>query len=134
VILRTVAVVHFGFSEHCEQSSETLLVLGAAGGTGTAAIKIAKMIGAHVIAAASTEEKRSLACAEGADLSIDYTDEKWREALKSLTNNRPIDVIFDTVGGDISPAAFRTLGWRGRHLVVGFAAGESHRCNSISPF
>ena len=106
------------------RSSETLLVLGAAGGTGTAAIKIAKMIGAYVIAAASTEEKRSLACAEGADLSIDYTDEKWREALKSLTNNRPIDVIFDAVGGDISPTAFRTLGWRGRHLVVGFAAGR----------
>jgi NADPH:quinone reductase len=106
------------------RSSEILLVLGAAGGTGTAAIKIAKMIGAHVIAAASTEEKRSLARAEGADLSIDYTDEKWRELLKSLTNGRPIDVIFDAVGGDISPTAFRTLGWRGRHLVVGFAAGR----------
>lgn len=106
------------------RASETLLVLGAAGGTGTAAIRIAKMIGAHVIAAASTAEKRSLACAEGADFSIDYTDEKWREALKSLTNNRPIDVIFDAVGGDISPIAFRTLGWRGRHLVVGFAAGR----------
>jgi NADPH:quinone reductase len=106
------------------RSSEILLVLGAAGGTGTAAIKIAKMIGAHVIAAASTEEKRSLARAEGADLSIDYTDEKWREALKSLTNGRSVDVIFDAVGGEISPIAFRTLGWRGRHLVVGFAAGR----------
>jgi len=106
------------------RSGETLLVLGAAGGTGTAAIKIARMIGARVIAAASTEEKRSLACAEGADLSIDYTHEKWREVLKSLTDNRPIDVIFDAVGGDISPIAFRTLGWRGRHLVVGFAAGR----------
>jgi NADPH:quinone reductase len=106
------------------RSSETLLVLGAAGGTGTAAIKIAKLIGAHVIAAASTEEKRSLARAEGADLSIDYTDERWRESLRALTNNRPIDVIFDAVGGDISPIAFRTLGWRGRHLVVGFAAGQ----------
>ena len=103
---------------------ETLLVLGAAGGTGTAAIKIARMIGAHVIAAASTEEKRLLALAEGADSAIDYTDEKWREALKSLTNGRPVDVIFDAVGGDISPIAFRTLGWRGRHLVVGFAAGQ----------
>lgn len=103
---------------------ETLLVLGAAGGTGTAAIKIARMIGAHVIAAASTEEKRLLALAEGADSAIDYTDEKWREALKSLTNGRPVDVIFDAVGGDISPIAFRTLGWRGRHLVVGFAAGR----------
>jgi NADPH2:quinone reductase len=103
---------------------ETLLVLGAAGGTGTAAIKTAKMIGAHVIAAASTEEKRLLARAEGADSSIDYTDEKWREALMVLTDGRPIDVIFDAVGGDISPIAFRTLGWRGRHLVVGFAAGR----------
>lgn len=106
------------------RAGETLLVLGAAGGTGTAAIKIARMIGAQVIAAASTEQKRSLACAEGADLAIDYTDEKWRETLKSLTNNRPVDVIFDAVGGDISPVAFRTLGWRGRHLVVGFAAGR----------
>jgi NADPH2:quinone reductase len=106
------------------RSSETLLVLGAAGGTGTAAIKIAKMIGAHVIAAASTEEKRSLARAEGADLSIDYTDENWRATLKLLTDGHPIDVIFDAIGGDISPVAFRTLGWRGRHLVVGFAAGR----------
>jgi NADPH:quinone reductase len=103
---------------------ETLLVLGAAGGTSTAAIKIAKMMGAHVIAGASTEAKRSLARAEGADSSIDYTDEKWREALKSLTDGRPIDVIFDPVGGDVSPVAFRTLGWRGRHLVIGFAAGR----------
>jgi NADPH2:quinone reductase len=103
---------------------ETLLVLGAAGGTGTAAIKIGKMMEAHVIAAASTEEKRSLARAEGADSAIDYTDENWREALKSLTKGRAVDVIFDAVGGDISPIAFRTLGWRGRHLVVGFAAGR----------
>ena len=113
---------------------ETLLVLGAAGGTGTAAIKIAKMIGAHVIAAASTEEKRLLARAEGSDSSIDYTDEKWREALKTLNNGRPVDVIFDAVGGDISPIAFRTLGWRGRHLVVGFAAGQIPSLHSISPF
>jgi NADPH2:quinone reductase len=103
---------------------ETLLVLGAAGGTGTAAIKIARMIGARVIAGASTEEKRALACAEGADASIDYGDAKWREALGVLTNGRPVDVVFDPVGGDISPIAFRTLGWRGRHLVVGFAAGK----------
>jgi NADPH2:quinone reductase len=103
---------------------ETLLVLGAAGGTGTAAIKIAKMIGERVIAAATTEAKRSLARAEGADASIDYQQEKWREALMLLTDGRPVDVIFDAVGGDISPIAFRTLGWRGRHLVVGSAAGR----------
>src|SRR6202012_6066968 len=83
------------------RSSETVLMLGAAGGTGTAAIRIAKMIGANVIAAASTEEKRSFARAEGADLSIDYTDKDWRAALKLLTDGQPIDVIFDAVGGDV---------------------------------
>jgi NADPH2:quinone reductase len=106
------------------RAGEILLVLGAAGGTGTAAIKIGKMMGALVIAAASTEEKRSFACAHGADGAIDYTHEGWREALKSLTNDRSVDVIFDAVGGEISPVAFRSLGWRGRHLVVGFAAGQ----------
>lgn len=106
------------------RSGELLLILGAAGGTGTAAIKIGKMIGASVIAAASTEEKRSFACAQGAEAAIDYTREGWREELKSLINGRAIDVIFDAVGGDISPIAFRTLSWRGRHLVVGFAAGK----------
>lgn len=106
------------------RAGEILLILGAAGGTGTAAIKVGKMLGARVFAAASTEEKRSFACAQGADAAIDYTQEVWRETLKSLTKGRAVDVIFDAVGGDISPVAFRTLGWRGRHLVVGFAAGK----------
>ena len=115
----------YGLSERAAlRAGEILLVLGAAGGTGTAAIKIGKMMGALVIAAASTEEKRSFACAHGADGAIDYTHEAWREALKSLTNDRSVDVIFDVVGGEISPVAFRSLGWRGRHLVVGFAAGQ----------
>ena len=105
-------------------AGEMLLILGAAGGTGTAAIKVGKMLGARVIAAASTEEKRSFACAQGADAAIDYTQEGWRETLRSLTDGRSIDVIFDAIGGEISPVAFRTLGWRGRHLVVGFAAGK----------
>ena len=105
-------------------AGEMLLVLGAAGGTGTAAIKVGKMLGAQVIAAASTEEKRAFACAQGADAAIDYTQEGWRETLRSLTGGRSIDVIFDAIGGEISPVAFRTLGWRGRHLVVGFAAGK----------
>ena len=103
---------------------EFLLVLGAAGGTGTAAIKVGRMLGAHVIAAASTEEKRSFVCAQGADAAIDYTVGEWRKALKAITGGKAIDVIFDPVGGEISPVAFRTLGWRGRHLVVGFAGGK----------
>lgn len=106
------------------RAGELLLILGAAGGTGTAAIKIGKMLGAQVIAAASTEEKRSFACAQGADAVIDYTREGWREELKSLTKGGAVDVVFDAVGGEISPIAFRTLGWRGRHLVVGFATGK----------
>jgi NADPH2:quinone reductase len=103
---------------------EVLLVLGAAGGTGTAAIKVGKMLGAHVIAAASTEEKRSFVRAQGADAAIDYTVEDWRNALKAITGGKAMNVIFDPVGGEISPVAFRTLGWRGRHLVVGFAGGK----------
>ena len=103
---------------------EFLLVLGAAGGTGTAAIKVGKMLGAYVIGAASTEEKRSFVCAQGADAAIDYTVEDWRKALKAMTGGKTMDVIFDPVGGEISPIAFRTLGWRGRHLVVGFAGGR----------
>ena len=106
------------------QSGQNLLILGAAGGTGTAAIKIGKMLGAHVIAAASTEDKRAFACAHGADQAIDYTTDDWRKTVASLTCGRSMDVIFDAVGGDASSVAFRTLGWRGRHLVVGFAAGK----------
>ena len=105
------------------QPGQNLLIMGAAGGTGTAAIKVGKMLGAHVIAAASTEDKRSFARAQGADQAIDYTADDWRKTLGSITGGKPIDVIFDTVGGEASPVAFRTLGWRGRHLVVGFAAG-----------
>ena len=105
------------------QSGQNLLILGAAGGTGTAAIKVGKMLGAHVIAAASTEDKRAFACDQGADQAIDYTADDWRKTLGSMTGGKPMDVIFDAVGGDTSPVAFRTLGWRGRHLVVGFAGG-----------
>jgi NADPH2:quinone reductase len=100
-----------------------LLVLGAAGGTGTAAMKIGRMRGAHVIAAAASAEKRKFVLAQGAHQAIDYTQADWRKTLGSMTDGAPIDVVFDAVGGDISPIAFRTLGWRGRHLVVGFAAG-----------
>ena len=104
-------------------AGEQLLVLGAAGGTGTAAVQIGKLLGARVIAAASTPEKRDFARAHGADAVIDYTQADWRDTLKELTSGRGADVIFDPVGGEISVQAFRSIAWRGRHLVVGFAAG-----------
>ncbi len=104
-------------------AGEQLLVLGAAGGTGTAAVQIGSLLGARVIAAASTPEKREFALAHGADAVIDYTQANWRDTLKELTGGHGADVIFDPVGGDISVQAFRSIAWRGRHLVVGFAGG-----------
>lgn len=104
-------------------AGEQLLVLGAAGGTGIAAVQIGKLLGARVIAAASTPDKRAFARAHGADADIDYTQTGWRDTLKELTNGHGADVIFDPVGGEISVQAFRSIAWRGRHLVVGFAAG-----------
>lgn len=103
---------------------EQLLVLGASGGTGTAAVQIGKLLGARVIAAASTPEKREFAQARGADAVVDYTQTGWRDTLKELTGGHGADVIFDPVGGEISVQAFRSIAWRGRHLVVGFAAGS----------
>ncbi len=105
------------------RSGETVLVLGAAGGTGIAAIQIARMAGARVIAGASTEEKRLYALAHGAHDSIDYMRDNWRQELKGLTAGRGVDVIFDPVGGDLLEPAFRSLAWRGRYLVIGFTGG-----------
>lgn len=105
------------------KAGETVLVLGAAGGVGSAAVQIAKAAGATVIAAASTDAKCQ-ACREmGADASINYSRENLRDALKALTAGRGPDVIYDAVGGDLAEAAFRSIAWRGRYLVVGFAAG-----------
>ncbi|XSC47482.1 NADPH:quinone oxidoreductase family protein [Bradyrhizobium sp. RDT10] len=105
------------------RAGETLLVLGAAGGTGIAAVQLGKLLGARVIAAASTAEKRDFAGVHGADATIDYTKADWRETLKSLTGGHGPDVIFDPVGGELSLQAFRSIAWRGRHLVIGFASG-----------
>ena len=105
------------------RAEEYLLVLGAAGGVGIAAVQIGKLLGARVIAAASTEEKLKFATRFGADATVDYTRTDWRDAIKALTNGHGADVIFDPVGGDVSLQAFRSIAWRGRHLVVGFAAG-----------
>lgn len=104
------------------QPGETLLVLGAAGGVGLAAVEIGKAIGARVIAAASSEAKLAICRAHGADALIDYTRNDLRGALKELAP-QGVDVVFDPVGGALTEAAFRSIAWRGRHLVIGFADG-----------
>ncbi|WP_199556370.1 NADPH:quinone oxidoreductase family protein [Sandaracinobacteroides hominis] len=105
------------------QAGETVLVFGAAGGVGSAAVQLAKALGAQVIAAASTEEKRAFAREQGADAAIDTNPEGWRDRLKALTGGKGPNVIFDPVCGPLFEPAFRSLAWRGRHLVVGFVGG-----------
>lgn len=105
------------------RAGETVLVLGAAGGVGTSAVQIAKACGARVIAAASSDEKCALCTSIGADATINYSTENLREAVKTLTQGKGPDVIYDPVGGSYTEPAFRSIAWRGRYLVVGFAAG-----------
>jgi NADPH:quinone reductase len=105
------------------KAGETVLILGAAGGVGSSAIQIAKACGARVIAAASTDEKCALCQSIGADATINYSTSNLRDTVKALTDGKGPDVIYDPVGGDFSEAAFRSIAWRGRYLVVGFAAG-----------
>jgi NADPH2:quinone reductase len=105
------------------QPGERLLITGAAGGVGMAALQVGKVLGARVIAAASSEEKRMFAREHGADLAIDTAPEGWRDRLKALTDGKAIDVIFDPTCGPLFELAFRSLAWRGRHLVIGFAGG-----------
>ena len=105
------------------KAGETVLVLGAAGGVGTAAIQIAKAAGARVIAAASTDDKCALCRSIGADATINYSQENLRDSIKALTDGKGPDVIYDPVGGDFAEPAFRSIAWRGRYLVVGFASG-----------
>lgn len=106
------------------KSGETLLVLGAAGGVGLAAVELGAMMGARVIAAASTDAKLALARSRGAIETIRYADEDLRERMKALTDGSGVDVVYDPVGGEASLAAIKSLAWGGRHLVVGFATGE----------
>jgi len=120
----------YGTSEHALsdraalRAGETLLVLGAAGGVGLAAVEIGKAIGARVIACASSEEKLAVCRQHGADATIDYARQDLREGIRALTGGTGPDVIYDAVGGPYTEPAFRSIAWRGRHLVVGFAAGE----------
>jgi len=104
-------------------AGETLLVLAAAGGVGLTAVELGKIMGARVIACASSEEKLSLCRAYGADAVVDYTAANWREQVKELAGAQGVDVVFDPVGGPYSEPALRSLGFGGRHLVIGFAAG-----------
>jgi NADPH2:quinone reductase len=106
------------------KAGETMLVLGAAGGVGLAAIEIGKALGARVIAAASTDEKLEICRQHGADACINYSIEDLREAIHVATHGKGPDVIYDPVGGIYTEPAFRSIAWRGRYLVVGFANGE----------
>jgi NADPH:quinone reductase len=120
----------YGTSDHALrdrgalQEGETLLVLGAAGGVGLAAIEIGKALGARVVACASSDEKLAVCREHGADATINYAAEDLRERVKQLTEGRGADVIYDAVGGPYTEPAFRSIAWRGRLLVVGFAAGD----------
>ncbi|MFM8757521.1 MAG: NADPH:quinone oxidoreductase family protein [Limnohabitans sp.] len=122
--IMTYATSHHALIDRAQlKAGETVLVLGAAGGVGTAAIQIAKAAGAKVIAAASTEEKCALCRQIGADLTLNYGRDPLRETLKTMTEGKGPDVIYDPVGGDLAEPAFRSIAWRGRYLVIGFAGG-----------
>jgi len=115
----------YGFEDCGDlKAGESVLVLGASGGVGMAAIDVARGMGAYVVAAASSEEKRQAAIARGAHKAIDYTQDDWRKALTAALDGRALDVVYDPVSGAWSEAAFRSLAPGGRHLVIGFASGE----------
>ena len=105
------------------QSGETMLVLGAAGGVGTSAVELGKLMGAKVIAAASSEEKLEVCRNLGADETINYSETDLKLAIKELTDGKGVDVVYDPIGGDYSEAAIRGMAWNGRYLVIGFASG-----------
>jgi NADPH2:quinone reductase len=122
--IMTYATSHHALIDRGQlKAGETVLVLGAAGGVGTAAIQIAKAMGARVIAAASSADKCELCRRQGADATINYSGADLREQIKALTDGKGPDVIYDPVGGDFAEPAFRSIAWRGRYLVVGFASG-----------
>jgi NADPH2:quinone reductase len=109
------------------QPGETLLVLGAAGGVGTTAVELGRQMGATVIAAASSKEKLELAKSLGAEHLIDYSTEDLKDRVKEITRGKGVDVVYDPVGGALAEAALRSMAWKGRYLVIGFAAGDIPR-------
>ena len=121
----TYATTHHALLDRAAlKAGETVFVLGAAGGVGTAAIQIAKAVGARVIAGASSDAKCMLCTELGADATINYSAANVREELKRLTDGKGPDVVYDPVGGDLAEPVFRSIAWRGRYLVVGFAQGS----------
>lgn len=119
------ATAHHALKQRANlQSGETVLITGAAGGTGLAAVQIAKAMGAKVIAAASTAEKLEIAKQNGADILINYSDNDLKTELKAVTDGKGVDVVYETVGGDTFHACSRNMAWNGRLLVVGFAGGD----------
>jgi NADPH2:quinone reductase len=124
----TYGTSHHALTDRAQlQAGETLLVLGAAGGVGLAAVELGKLAAARVIAAASTDEKLEVCRQHGADELINYSSQDLRERLKALTGGNGVDVVYDPVGGGLSEAALRSMAWRGRLLAVGFASGEIPR-------
>lgn len=125
VFLITYGTSHHALKDRAQlKPQETLLVLGAAGGVGLAAVELGKAMGATVIAAASTDEKLEICKAHGADLFVNYSKENLRDRIKELTNGKGVDVVYDPIGGDLCDPALRSMAWNGRYLVVGFASGE----------
>ncbi|WP_100656974.1 NADPH:quinone oxidoreductase family protein [Alteromonas flava] len=119
------ATAHHALKQRAQlQAGETLVVTGAAGGTGLAAVQIGKLMGAKVIAVCSTAEKLATAKANGADVLINYTEQDLKEAIKQATDGKGADVVYECVGGDTFHACSRTMAWNGRLLVIGFAGGE----------
>lgn len=124
----TYGTSHYALQERAAmRPGETLLVLGAAGGTGASAIELGTLMGARVIACASTEEKLALCRSLGADETINYSTQDLRERIRALTGGRGVDVVYDPVGGAFTEPALRSMAWNGRYLVIGFTSGEIPR-------
>ncbi|WP_373396156.1 NADPH:quinone oxidoreductase family protein [Algoriphagus halophilus] len=124
-MLYTLSTSYHALKDRAElKAGESILVLGAAGGVGLAAVELAKMMGAKVLAGASTPEKLQLCKDRGADLLINYEEEDLKSRIKELTNGKGVDVVFDPVGGNYTDSAIRGMAWKGRYLIVGFSNGK----------
>ena len=127
-LVLTYGTTHYALQERARlRRGESLLVLGAAGGIGISAVQIGKLMGARIIAAASSAEKLAFCGDHGADSTLDYSKDDWRESLMRLTGGRGVDVVYDPVGGAYTEAALRSMAWGGRMLVIGFTSGEIPR-------